>query len=130
MFSPHGACGTSPACPSQHARCGNRCQTIRSNEPPEGRIAMNKLNWLPTLAVAVCATLVGAREPAVRLPDIGSSAAGIMSPTDQKDYGASMLHQMRAYNMVLDDPLINDYMHALGYRLVSFSDRPDLSFTF
>ncbi|MEO7200886.1 MAG: M48 family metalloprotease [Dokdonella sp.] len=91
---------------------------------------MNKLNWLPMLAVAVCATLVGAREPAVRLPDIGSSAAGIMSPTDQKDYGASMLHQMRAYNMVLDDPLINDYMHALGYRLVSFSDRPDLSFTF
>ena len=41
-----------------------------------------------------------------------------------------MLHEMRAYNMVLDDPLVGDYLHSLGYRLVSVSDRPDLEFTF
>ncbi|MGH7757458.1 MAG: M48 family metalloprotease, partial [Vulcanimicrobiaceae bacterium] len=46
------------------------------------------------------------------------------------DYGASMLHELRAYGLVLDDPLLNEYLNSLGYRLVSHSDRPDLDFTF
>ena len=91
---------------------------------------MHKLKWLPALLVAACVGLAGAGEPGVRLPDIGSSAASAMSPEEMKAYGASMLHEMRAYNYVLDDPQINDYLSALGYRLVSVSDRPDLEFTF
>lgn len=91
---------------------------------------MFKMKWLPALIAAACVGLAGAQEPGVRLPDIGSSAASAMSPEEMKAYGASMLHEMRAYNFVLDDPLVNDYLHALGYRLVSVSDRPDLEFTF
>ena len=91
---------------------------------------MTKLKWLPMLMTASLAGLAGAQESGVRLPDIGSSAATAVSPTEMKEYGASMLHQMRAYNMVLDDPLVGDYLHSLGYRLVSVSDRPDLQFTF
>lgn len=91
---------------------------------------MFKMKWLPALLAAACVGLAGAQEPGVRLPDIGSSAATAMSPEEMKAYGASMLHEMRSYNYVLDDPLVNDYLHALGYRLVSVSDRPDLEFTF
>ncbi len=80
--------------------------------------------------MACLATLAGAREPAVKLPDIGSSAAAIASPQDLHDYGAAMLQEMRAYDLVLDDALLNDYINSLGWRLVASSDRPDMSFTF
>ena len=91
---------------------------------------MPRLKWLPLLMTAVIAGLAGAEENGVRLPDIGSSAASAISPEEMKDYGASMLHEMRAYNLVFDDPLVSDYLHSLGYRLVSMSDRSDLEFTF
>lgn len=85
---------------------------------------------LSLLAAACVATFANAREPDVRLPDIGSSAAGMMSPQDMHDYGAGALQEMRAYEMVLDDALLNDYITALGYRLVANSDHPNLQFTF
>ncbi len=91
---------------------------------------MLRLKWLPLLLAAAITGLAGAEENGVRLPDIGSSAASAISPEEMKDYGASMLHEMRAYNLVLDDPLISDYLRSLGYRLVSMSDRSDLEFTF
>lgn len=86
--------------------------------------------WLPMILSALCASLAGAQETGVRLPDIGSSAASAASPEELREYGSSMLREMRAYNMVFDDPLVSDYINSLGYRLVSFSDRPDLAFTF
>jgi len=74
--------------------------------------------------------LAGARDVDVKLPDIGSSAAEVMSPQDQREYGAQVLHELRAYGLVLDDALLDEYINALGYKLVSNSDRPDLPFTF
>jgi predicted Zn-dependent protease len=84
-----------------------------------------------SLLTAACLTgLAGARDLDVKLPDIGSSAGTIMSPADQREYGAEVLHELRAYGMVLDDALLDEYINALGYRLVSNSERPDLPFTF
>lgn len=82
------------------------------------------------LTIALITGLAGAREPDVKLPDIGSSAAAIMSPQDLHDYGAAMLQELRAYDLVLDDPLLTDYINSLGYRLVAASDHPDMEFTF
>ncbi|MEO5558369.1 MAG: M48 family metalloprotease [Dokdonella sp.] len=82
------------------------------------------------LAVALITSLAGARELDVKLPDIGSSAAAIMSLQDLHDYGAAMLQEMRAYGLVLDDALLGDYINSLGFRLVASSDHPDMSFTF
>ena len=72
----------------------------------------------------------GASAEGVRLPDIGSSAGAVLSPTEEHDYGASMLHELRGMNLVLDDPLLNDYINDLGYRLVAHSDKTERSFTF
>jgi len=91
---------------------------------------MRSFNGMVLILAAACTGLAGAREPAVRLPDIGSSAATAASPQELMEYGDAMLREMRAYNMILDDPLVSDYMQSLGYRLVAFSDRPDLSYTF
>ncbi|MBN8713768.1 MAG: M48 family metallopeptidase [Xanthomonadales bacterium] len=80
----------------------------------------------------ICAALscaVGAQQDA-RLPDLGSSANALISPQEAQDYGASMLRQMRALDMVVDDPLLDDYISDLGYRLASNSAKPKDHFAF
>jgi predicted Zn-dependent protease len=92
--------------------------------------AMASLRALTLLASACLSGLAGARDLEVKLPDIGSSAGTVMSPQDQRDYGASVLHELRSYGLVLDDAILDEYINALGYRLVANSERPDLPFTF
>lgn len=82
--------------------------------------------------VLACTLLAGAPAHAVdtKLPDMGSSAAAIASPEEQRQYGFYVLHELRNQNMVLDDALLTDYINTLGYRLVSYSPQPDQPFTF
>ncbi len=90
-----------------------------------------RLTRCVTAVSLACATaLAGARDSGVKLPDIGSSAASIMSPQELHDYGAAMLQELRGYELVLDDALLNDYVNALGYKLVANSGHPEGSFTF
>ncbi|MDO1530140.1 M48 family metalloprotease [Fulvimonas sp. R45] len=84
---------------------------------------------LTALVLAGLAFGAGAQDN-VRLPDLGSSANALISPQEAQDYGAAMLHQMRALNMVVDDPLLDDYLNDLGYRLVAASARPKDHFAF
>jgi len=82
--------------------------------------------------VLACTLLAGAPAHAVdtKLPDMGSSAAAIASPEEQRQYGFYVLHELRNQNMVLDDALLTDYINTLGYRLVSYSPQPNQPFTF
>jgi beta-barrel assembly-enhancing protease len=66
----------------------------------------------------------------IQLPDLGSSANALISPQEAQDYGAMMLQQMRALDMVLDDPLADDYINNLGFRLASNSAKPKDHFAF
>ncbi|MDI9239327.1 M48 family metalloprotease [Lysobacter sp. LF1] len=79
-----------------------------------------------TLAVAsVCAPAQEAN-----LPDIGSSAGELLTPRQQEEYGAMMLAQLRHYDYLLEDPLIDSWLDTLGTRLAANSDRPRQPFTF
>ncbi|QSX78289.1 MULTISPECIES: M48 family metalloprotease [Lysobacteraceae] len=79
-----------------------------------------------TLALAsVCAT---AQES--RLPDIGSSARELLSPTQEREYGSMMLAQLRHYEYTLEDPLVASWLDTLGTRLAANSDKPRQAFTF
>lgn len=79
-----------------------------------------------TFALAsVCAT---AQES--RLPDIGSSAGELLSPKQEREYGAMMLQQLRHYEYTLEDPLVTSWLETLGTRLAANSDKPRQSFTF
>src|SRR5690606_33881445 len=80
---------------------------------------------LLALLGAVCAS---AQEN--RLPDIGSSAGSVLGPAQQKEYGQMLLSQLRHYNYVLEDPLIDGWLQATGTRLGAASDQPRQSFTF
>jgi len=84
---------------------------------------------LTALVTACLAFGAGAQED-IRLPDLGSSADALISPQDAQDYGAAMLREMRSLDMVVEDPLLDDYLNDLGYRLVAGSDRPKDHFTF
>lgn len=83
------------------------------------------------LACAVVTFLAGSTLAAdVRLPDFGSSADVMLTPDIERRYGEQMLREMRAANLIFDDPQIRDYIDGLGYRLVAQSERPDRDFTF
>lgn len=87
---------------------------------------------LTALAAATVAFAAGAQDRSddVRLPDLGSSANALISPQEAKDYGAMMLQQMRALDMVVNDPLLDDYINNLGFRLVANSAKPKDHFAF
>ncbi|MDR3388392.1 MAG: M48 family metalloprotease [Rudaea sp.] len=89
-------------------------------------------NPIAFLLVLACTLLAGAPARAVdtQLPSMGSSAGTVASPEEQRQYGFYVLHELRNQAQVLDDALLNDYLNTLGYRLVSYSPRPDQPFTF
>ncbi|MBB1471472.1 M48 family metallopeptidase [Luteimonas sp. MC1782] len=84
-----------------------------------------------TTAVLVLAFAAGhAPAQEQRLPDIGSSAATLLGPAQQEEYGSMLLAQLRHYGYVLDDPLVDSWLRGLGNRLSASSDRPTQDFTF
>jgi predicted Zn-dependent protease len=66
----------------------------------------------------------------VTLPDMGASADSILSRKEEEDYARALLMQMRAYEVLVEDPQISAFFSDMGYRLVAYSDRPDKAFTF
>lgn len=96
-------------------------------------MAMAPRRLFPRLLTALaCASLslaAGAQDD-IRLPDLGSSANALISDQEASNYGGAMLRQMRALDMVVDDPLLDDYINNLGYRLVASSDKPKDHFAF
>ena len=64
------------------------------------------------------------------LPDIGSSAAEVITPAQEAEYGAYTLHELRRRGYVLDDPLVDDWLQGIGDRLVANTVRASQQFTF
>ena len=86
---------------------------------------------LPLAALSLALGLAcGARAQDGRLPEIGSSAGQLIDPAVEAQYGAYTLYELRRLGLVLDDPLVDDWLHALGYRLAASSETPRQSFTF
>ena len=85
---------------------------------------------LALASALVLALAVPAAPAQQRLPDIGSSAGSLLGPTQQEEYGRMLLAQLRHYDYVLDDPLVDGWLRGLGNRLAAASDQPEQSFTF
>ncbi len=86
------------------------------------------------LLLATALTLVLAAPLATgqdtKLPDIGSSAGELLTPARQAEYGGMMLRELRNYGYLLDDPLTDQWLQAMGTRLGSNSAQPRQPFTF
>ncbi len=80
------------------------------------------------LVLAVASLCAPAQE--TRLPDIGSSAGAVLSPARQAEYGQMLLAQLRHYDYVLEDPLVEGWLRGAGTRLAAASDQPQQPFTF
>ncbi len=61
---------------------------------------------------------------------MGASADTILSRFEEAEYAKALVRQMRAYEVLNEDPLISAYFEDMGFRLASHSDRPDKPFTF
>jgi len=86
---------------------------------------------LPVATLTLALSLAcGARAQSTGLPDIGSSAGEVIDPGMEARYGAYTLYELRRLGLVLDDPLIDSWLQAMGYRLAAASDTPRQSFTF
>jgi predicted Zn-dependent protease len=94
------------------------------------------VRYRPTLLATALALGAGSAAPALHaqgstsLPDIGSSAGELLSPREEQMYGEYTLYQLRRYGYVLEDPLLDAWLSAMGHRLGASSDRPDQPFTF
>jgi len=84
----------------------------------------------PVLSCLLLALPAPAQQQDVNLPNLGSSAANLISPEEEEAYGASMLRELRSMDEVLDDPQVDAYVHSLGYRLVAASADPTQHYTF
>ncbi|NNL94282.1 MAG: M48 family metallopeptidase [Xanthomonadales bacterium] len=88
------------------------------------------LRTLLAMAIALCSLASVAQTDRIPLPDMGNSASGILSQKEERQYAQALLRQMRALDVLVDDPLINDYFQSMGFRLVAQSDKPDKEFHF
>lgn len=86
---------------------------------------------LATILVAALGLAVNSpRAQDSGLPDMGSSAGELLSPAEESMYGAYTLYELRRRGYVLEDPLIDSWLDAMGHQLAAVSDRPEQTFTF
>jgi predicted Zn-dependent protease len=91
----------------------------------------HKLSRLTVALATVCISLSSiAQTERLELPDMGASADNILSRQEEAEYAKALVRQMRAYEVLNEDPLISAFFADMGYRLVANSDRPDKAFTF
>ncbi|TKR32884.1 M48 family metallopeptidase [Luteimonas gilva] len=101
--------------------CTLCCATVES-------VLRRTLPFAAALTLVLAAGLAPAQD--TRLPDIGSSAGEVISPKEQSEYGAMTLAQLRHYDYVLEDPLIDGWLQSMGNRLAAASEQPKQPFTF
>jgi len=66
----------------------------------------------------------------VNLPELGNSASDVLSYKEEREYAESLIRQMRAYELLDEDPLINGFFSDMGFNLAASSDQPEAAFTF
>ena len=86
-----------------------------------------------TLLVSILGTLVfvaGAGADDVRLPDMGSPADAILNKSTEAQIGRMIMRDIRNSGQVVEDPLITEYLNAIGSRIAAQPNQGDHQFTF
>lgn len=65
-----------------------------------------------------------------QLPDIGTSGLGTLSLEKEREIGKNYMQQIRAGYPMLSDPVLNEYLKDLGYKLVVAGSTPIHPFSF
>lgn len=108
----------------QRESLGESMSTVKDNGLKHfTRLALVMLTAFTSLASV-------AQTEQLDLPDMGASAETILSRAEEAEYAKALVMQMRAYEVLNEDPMISEYFKDMGFRLASNSDRPDKAFTF
>lgn len=66
----------------------------------------------------------------VSLPDLGDASSSTVTPENERQMGESLMRWLRQNELIVTDPLVQSYIHSLGYRLVANSDETRQPYTF
>ena len=80
--------------------------------------------WGSMLSLLTVASLAVASE-AQDLPSLGDSTSGIISLQQERELGQEFLRSIRASDATLDDPILQNYLEHLIYKLASHSQLED-----
>ena len=116
----------------------NRPQPAHPVPPPAGRNGWELAGIIIAVRIllaSIIGVVVWLAAPPVQghgfnLPDLGSSAEALATPQELRRYGRQLLGSFRDAGLLFDDPLLDEYMEDLGFRLVAHANRPDLYFKF
>lgn len=95
-------------------------------------IKFNNLRNSLTLLIALSLILPphGLRSEDLLLPDMGNSADYGVSPAEEKKTGEAVIRNIRRGGGVVDDPLIEDYLDHLGFRMIANTNHGEQHFKF
>lgn len=85
-----------------------------------------QLVLLTLVLLQICSQPIQA-EDVIELPTLGNSAAGLLSPAQEKALGQAWLRQFRASIALDDDPITYDYLNTLLAQLAVYSELEDKS---
>lgn len=86
---------------------------------------------LPMCLIAMLAFAIPLARGQVSLPDLGDSSSSVLSPQLERKLGESVMRDIRLNEPnFVDDPEINEYLNALGYKLLSSIPGARLDFDF
>jgi predicted Zn-dependent protease len=85
---------------------------------------------LIALLVAAVSLSSIAQTGRINLPELGNSASDVLSDSEEREYAQGLIRQLRAYELMIEDPLISDFFSDMGFNLASNSDQPQAAFTF
>jgi len=87
------------------------------------------LRWLLLLGLLVLPVSL-TKALNTELPELGNSAGSLMTPKREQELGRAFMRNIRRTQDVMDDPLLADYIHSLGKKLVRHSTASGNPFTF
>ncbi len=82
------------------------------------------------LAAATLAFASGAGADDINLPELGSPADAVLSKNDEARFGRAMMVQIRGSGVVVEDPLITEYINDIGNRIAAHSNDGTHEFEF
>ena len=85
---------------------------------------------LLTSALSTIVFVAGAGADDIKLPDMGSPADAILNNTEEAQIGRMIMRDIRNSGMVVEDPLITEYLNDIGSRIAAQTNEGEHSFTF
>lgn len=90
---------------------------------------------LKTLSIAIALSLLPAIPKAIeieklQLPDMGDSSGALISPAEEKEFGAAFFRNLHTQTDISQDLEIQQYIQSIGRQLAINSDNPSTPFYF